>query len=181
MIVERTALEGLLLIRPDVFGDERGHFLESFNARKFAEATGLDVQFVQDNESRSAANVLRGLHLQRAPHAQGKLVRVVVGSVMDVCVDLRPDSPTFGRHVKVPLDDRKKEMLYVPEGFGHGFVSLQDGTIFTYKCTALYHPPAERIVKWDDPDLGIDWGVKDPVVSARDQAGRAFKEEPWAN
>ncbi|HEY0976213.1 MAG TPA: dTDP-4-dehydrorhamnose 3,5-epimerase [Flavobacteriales bacterium] len=181
MIVERTALEGLLLIRPDVFGDERGHFLESFNARKFADATGLDVQFVQDNESRSAANVLRGLHLQRAPHAQGKLVRVVVGSVMDVCVDLRPGSATFGRHVKLRLDDRGKEMLYVPEGFAHGFVSLEDGTIFTYKCTALYHPPAERILKWDDPDLGIDWGVKDPVVSARDRAGKAFKEEPWAN
>lgn len=178
--VERLALEGLLLIRPRVFGDERGYFLEPFNARAFAEATDLDVRFVQDNESRSAKNVLRGLHFQRPPHAQGKLVRVVTGAVLDVCLDIREGSATFGQHVKVRLDDRNKEQLYVPPGFAHGFVALEEGTIFSYKCTDYYHPPAERIVKWDDPGLSIDWEVTAPIVSARDQGGLPFVERPWA-
>jgi dTDP-4-dehydrorhamnose 3,5-epimerase len=181
MEVERTPLEGLLLLRPRVFADERGYFFEPFNERTFGSATGLDVRFVQDNESRSAAGVLRGIHLQRPPHAQAKLVRVVVGAVYDVCVDLREDSATFGRHFGARLDDRERSMLYVPEGFGHGFVSLEEGTIFSYKCTDLYHPASECIVKWDDPELAIDWGIADPVVSGRDRQGRPFAERPWRN
>lgn len=169
--VERTALEGLLILRPKVFRDDRGWFLESFNARAFAEATGLDTAFVQDNESLSQAGVLRGLHYQVAPWAQQKLVRVIQGAVLDVCVDIRPGSPTFGRHLKLELTGEEKTMLFIPAGFAHGFRTLRDGTIFSYKCSAYYHPPAERTLLWNDPALGIDWGIADPVLSPKDKAG----------
>ncbi len=171
MEIGRTPLEGLLVLRPKVFRDERGWFLESFNARAFKEATGLDPRFVQDNESRSQAGVLRGLHFQAPPRAQGKLVRVIVGAVLDVCLDIRPDSPTFGQHYKIELTGEEKNMLWIPEGFAHGFRTLEDATIFSYKCTDFYHPPSERTVLWNDPALGIDWGVTDPVLSAKDRAG----------
>lgn len=171
MKVETTPLEGLLVIRPKVFRDDRGWFLESFNRRVFKEATGLDPVFVQDNESRSQAGVVRGLHYQVAPHAQGKLVRVIAGAVLDVCLDIRRGSPTYGRHFKLVLTGEEKEMLWIPEGFAHGFNTLEDGTIFSYKCTAFYHPPSERTVLWNDPALGIDWGIDDPVLSAKDKAG----------
>lgn len=169
--IERTGLEGLLILRPKVFRDDRGWFLESFNMRAFAEATGVRTTFVQDNESLSQAGVLRGLHFQAAPFAQQKLVRVIQGAVLDVCVDIRRDSPTFGRHVTVELTGEEKTMLFIPEGFAHGFRTLRDGTIFSYKCSDYYHPPSERTLLWNDPALGIDWGIAEPILSAKDKAG----------
>ncbi len=171
MEVERTPLEGLLVLRPKVFRDARGWFLESFNARAFQAATGLEPAFVQDNESNSQAGVLRGLHFQAEPHGQGKLVRVITGAVLDVCLDIRPGSPTFGQHFALELTGEEKSMLWIPAGFAHGFRTLEDGTIFSYKCTGLYHPPSERTVLWNDPALGISWGITDPVLSAKDRAG----------
>lgn len=176
MTIEPTSLPGVLLIKPRIFSDERGRFLETFNQRAFSEATGLDLRPVQDNESRSHRHVLRGLHFQVAPHAQGKLVHVVRGAVLDVVVDIRPDSPTLGRHVRVPLDAEQRHMLWIPPGLAHGFTALEDDTVFAYKCTAYYHPASERTIRWDDPDLGIDWGVAHPIVSAKDRAGMGFKE-----
>lgn len=181
MRVERTPLEGLLTIHPRIFRDPRGYFFEPFNARAFAEATGVDVTFVQDNESRSEKGVLRGLHLQCPPHAQAKLVRVVAGAVHDVCVDIRPDSPTFGKHWAVRLDAEEKTMLYVPPGFAHGFVSLENGTVLSYKCSDYYAPAHERTIQWNDAELGIDWGVQDPVVSDRDRQGLSFAGRAWMN
>lgn len=174
MKVERTHLEGLLLLRPQVFGDARGWFLESFNTRTFRELTGATVEFVQDNESMSQAGVLRGLHYQEEPYAQAKLVRVVQGAVLDVVVDIRRASPTFGQHMAFQLDSKDKTMLFIPAGFAHGFRTLEDGTIFHYKCSAYYHPPSERTILWNDPALGIAWGIDDPVLSAKDKAGVPF-------
>ena len=171
MEIARTPLEGLLELRPKVFRDARGWFFESFNGNLFKEGTGLEPRFVQDNESQSQSGVLRGLHFQAPPHAQGKLVRVVKGAVLDVCLDIRPGSPTFGQHYKLELSGEAKNMLWIPEGFAHGFRTLEDGTIFSYKCTGYYHPPSERTVLWNDPALGIDWGIADPVLSAKDRAG----------
>ena len=171
MEIARTPLEGLLVLRPKVFRDARGWFLESFNGQLFKEATGLDPRFVQDNESESQAGVLRGLHFQAAPHGQGKLVRVVRGAVLDVCLDIRPGSATFGQHYKLELTGDEKNMLWIPEGFAHGFSTLENGTIFSYKCTDYYHPPSERTVLWNDPALGIEWGNREPVLSAKDRAG----------
>ncbi|HEX2618216.1 MAG TPA: dTDP-4-dehydrorhamnose 3,5-epimerase [Flavobacteriales bacterium] len=181
MRVERTPLEGLLVLHPRIFRDDRGYFFEPFNVRAFTEATGVQVIFVQDNESRSEAGVLRGLHLQCAPHAQAKLVRVVAGAVLDVCVDIRPDSPTFGKHFSVRLDAEAKNMLYVPTGFAHGFRALENGTILSYKCSDYYAPAHERTIQWNDPDLGIDWGVQDPIMSDRDQQGLSFASRAWMN
>ena len=174
MKVERTRLDGLLLLRPQVFGDARGWFLESFNTRSFHELTGAEATFVQDNESMSQAGVLRGLHFQAEPHAQAKLVRVVQGAVLDVCVDIRPESATYGHHLAFRLDSKEKAMLYIPAGFAHGFRTLEDGTIFHYKCSAFYHPPSERTILWNDPALGIDWGITDPLLSAKDKVGVPF-------
>jgi len=177
-LIERY-LDGLLLIRPKVFGDHRGYFFESFNERRFAEVTGQVVRFVQDNESRSARGVLRGLHIQARPHTQAKLVRVVSGAVLDVCVDVRPDSPTRGRHVKVRLDAEDKTMLYVPPGFAHGFLTLEDGTVFTYKCSNYYEPASERTLLWNDPELGIDWEVAEPALSDKDRVGTPLADLSW--
>jgi dTDP-4-dehydrorhamnose 3,5-epimerase len=171
MNVELTPLEGLLVIRPKVFRDARGWFLESFNKQAFEQATGLNTTFVQDNESLSQAGVLRGLHFQVEPNAQAKLVRVVRGAVLDVCLDIRPSSPTFGKHFKVELNGEDKTMLYIPEGFAHGFHTLVDDTVFSYKCTGYYHPPSERTILWNDPELDIDWGVGAPVLSDKDLGG----------
>jgi len=175
MEVARTELEGLLLLKPRIFQDDRGHFLETFNKRAFLEATGLDSPFVQDNESLSHRGVLRGLHFQLDPHAQGKLVRVTRGAVLDVVVDIRPGSPTLGRHFKTRLDADDKVMLWIPPGFAHGFLSLEENTVFCYKCTAYYHQPSERTIRWDDPDLGIAWGMDAPMVSGKDMDGHAFR------
>jgi dTDP-4-dehydrorhamnose 3,5-epimerase len=179
--VFKTRMDGLLRLRPRVFTDERGHFMEPFNSATFAQATGITDQFLQDNESRSTAGVLRGLHVQTAPHAQAKLVRVVKGAVLDVCVDLRPGSPTFGEHFSIRLDHVDHDMLYIPAGMAHGFLALEDDTIFAYKCSAYYAPAAERTILWNDPDLGIHWGVEKPLISAKDLAGSSFASRAWEN
>ncbi len=173
MQIERFDIDGILLMRPRVFSDERGSFMETWNEQAFRGIMG-DHGFVQDNESVSRKGVLRGLHFQLDPHAQGKLVRTISGAVLDVCVDIRSGSPTFGKHVKVRLDSRDRSMLWIPSGFAHGFVALEEDTIFAYKCTAPYHPAAERTVLWNDKDLGIDWGIDDPIVSEKDRKGHAF-------
>lgn len=170
MIVLQTSLPGVLLIEPKVFGDDRGFFLESWNARAFADA-GLDLAFVQDNHSRSARGVLRGLHYQ-LQNPQGKLVRVTAGAVFDVAVDLRRSSPHFGRWVGVELSEANKRMLWVPPGFGHGFVVLSETADFLYKCTQLYDGSDDRGVRWNDPAIGIDWPLNGmaPMLSAKDAA-----------
>ncbi|OOV99464.1 dTDP-4-dehydrorhamnose 3,5-epimerase [Pseudomonas sp. MF4836] len=176
MNVIPTDLPGVLILEPKVFGDERGFFYESFNARAFQEATGLDTQFVQDNHSRSQQGVLRGLHYQ-LENTQGKLVRVTVGEVLDVAVDIRRSSAHFGQWVAVRLSADNHRQLWVPEGFAHGFVVLSDFAEFLYKTTDYYTPSAERCIRWDDPDLAIDWQLTGtPTLSAKDQAGKRLNE-----
>ena len=167
MIVEKTPFKGLVVITSRVLKDDRGYFLESWNANVFAECR-LDYEFVQDNLSTSKANVIRGLHFQVEPMAQGKLVRVVKGAVLDVAVDLRKDQPTFGQHFKFVLDSVENKMLFIPPGFAHGFRSLEDETILFYKCTKPYSKNHERVIKWNDPTLAIDWGISEALVSERD-------------
>jgi dTDP-4-dehydrorhamnose 3,5-epimerase len=170
MKVTPTALDGVLILEPRVFGDERGFFLESFNQRVFDEAVGRHVEFVQDNHSRSQRGVLRGLHYQLPPHAQGKLVRVVRGSAFDVAVDIRSGSPTFGRWVGVTLDAENHRQLWIPPGFAHGFLALEDDTHFLYKTTAFYSRDCERAIRWNDSAIGIEWPVLDaaPLLAAKD-------------
>lgn len=174
MIVEKCAIEGLLLIKPSVYEDERGYFFESFNQKQFNSATGLNTQFVQDNESASQKDVLRGLHFQNPPHAQAKLVRVVRGAVRDVAVDLRKNSPTFGRYCSVLLTAENKHQFYIPEGFAHGFLSLEDGTVFSYKCSAYYNKESEQSLLWNDPDINIEWGINHPILSEKDEKNALF-------
>lgn len=174
MHVRQTAIEGLIELTPRVFEDERGHFFESYNKPLFA-SLGLSMDFVQDNQSFSVKGVLRGLHMQNEPHAQGKLVRVITGQVLDVAVDLRPDSPTFGQHETFLLDAKIGNMAYIPEGFAHGFVALED-SIFSYKCTDVYNKGAESGIIWNDPDLNINWGITDPIVSEKDQELKPLRE-----
>lgn len=159
MKVTKTFIEGLLLIEPDVHGDSRGYFMESFNARTFREATGIDADFVQDNESKSSYGVVRGLHFQRPPHAQAKLVRVVEGRALDVAVDLREGSETYGKHVAVELSEENHFQMYIPKGFAHGFSVLSEKVVFQYKCDDYYAPETEGALAWDDPDLAIDWRI----------------------
>jgi dTDP-4-dehydrorhamnose 3,5-epimerase len=172
MKVTPTAIEGVLIIEPKVFGDERGFFFESFNQRAFNEAVGHTVDFVQDNHSRSAKGVLRGLHFQRPPHAQGKLVRVTQGSVFDVAADTRTDSPTFGRWVGVELSGANHRQMWIPAGLAHGFLVTSDSADFLYKTTDYYRPESEGSVRWDDPDLAIAWPLDGitPALSAKDAA-----------
>jgi dTDP-4-dehydrorhamnose 3,5-epimerase len=167
MKFEELQLKDLILITPNVFGDERGFFLETYNKGIFKKA-GLEMEFIQDNHSCSSAGVIRGLHFQKKPFAQGKLVRASKGSILDVVVDLRADSPTYKKVAKVLLDDKDKRMLYVPEGFAHGFVSLEQCEV-QYKCTNLYDKDSESGIRWDDPELNIDWGILNPIVSTKDQ------------
>ncbi len=169
MEIERLSIPDLILIRPQVFSDERGYFFESFNKEIFAEKSGLRINFVQDNESLSNYGVLRGLHFQNPPYAQGKLVRVIRGSVQDVAVDIRRNSPTYGKHCSVILSGENKYQFYIPEGFAHGFLVLEDDTVFSYKCTNYYNRESESILKWNDPDLDIVWGIKEPVLSEKDR------------
>jgi dTDP-4-dehydrorhamnose 3,5-epimerase len=172
----QTAISDLLIIEPEVFGDNRGLFFESFNRREFAELIGRDVDFVQDNHSRSVKNVLRGLHYQ-IQRPQGKMVRVTQGTVLDVSVDIRISSPTFGQHVAVELSAENKRMLWVPEGFAHGFVVLSDTAEFLYKTTDYWHPEHERCIRWDEPDLAIDWQLQvAPTISVKDAQGKALAE-----
>ena len=169
MNVIETAIPGALIIEPKIFGDERGFFLETFQADRYAQA-GIVQPFVQDNLSRSARGTLRGLHFQN-PKPQGKLVTVLRGAVRDIVVDVRAGSPTFGKHVAVDLDDENRRQLWVPRGFAHGFVVRSDSADFFYKCDELYSPADEKVLRWNDPALGIDWGIEEPLLSARDKEG----------
>ncbi|MBP8168076.1 MAG: dTDP-4-dehydrorhamnose 3,5-epimerase [Azonexus sp.] len=172
MKVIRTTIPDLLILEPKVFGDDRGFFFESFNRRGFIEATGVEVDFVQDNHSKSAKNVLRGLHFQVVPREQGKLVRVVQGAVFDVAVDIRSDSSTFGRWVGETLSAENKKQMWVPAGFAHGFLTLTDTAEFLYKATDYYSPEGERCIAWNDPKIGIDWPLTaEPILSPKDRSG----------
>ncbi|MFT4771460.1 MAG: dTDP-4-dehydrorhamnose 3,5-epimerase [Cryomorphaceae bacterium] len=169
MKVVQNHISGLLTLEPNVFEDDRGYFIESFNKTAFKDATGVDVDFVQDNESMSNKDVLRGMHFQIPPFAQDKLLRVVRGSVIDVAVDLRQNSPTFGEYAKVLLSAKNKKQFFVPKGFAHGFLVLEDQTIFSYKCSNFYDRDSERSLKWNDPAIGINWDIDEPILSAKDR------------
>ena len=177
MKIHHTNLKNLLLIEPEIYEDERGYFYESFNSRKLLSLLNLkDNAFVQDNQSKSKKGVLRGLHFQKIPAEQGKLVRVVNGSVLDVVVDIRKDSETYGEHFSIKLSGENHKMLWIPSGFAHGFLSLEDDTIFCYKCTNYYSKEFERCIVWNDFDLNIDWGIENPIVSEKDQKGIEMKD-----
>lgn len=171
MEVIRTEIEGVVVLEPQIFRDDRGYFFESFSEREFKEKVA-DVHFVQDNESRSCYGVVRGLHFQKPPHAQAKLVRVIKGAVLDVAVDIRKGSPTFGRHVAVELTGDNHRQLFIPHGFAHGFSVLSDEVVFQYKCDNFYAPLSEGAIAWDDPDLGIDWKVPADKVTLSEKDRR---------
>ncbi len=173
MEIIETSIKDLLIIKPRVFADARGYFFESYNEGVFKK-NGIDVNFVQDNQSLSSTGVLRGLHFQAPPYAQGKLVRVITGAVLDIAVDIRKNSPTYGQHVAIELTEENKTMFYIPPGFAHGFLTLKDNTIFSYKCTHLYHKESEGTVLWNDQDLNINWNFNNPLLSEKDIAGTPF-------
>ena len=175
MNVIETRVKGVKLIEPKVFGDQRGFFLETFQRDRYQEMLDIDLEFVQDNHSRSSQGVLRGLHFQTA-RPQGKLVRVVRGEVFDVGVDIRPDSPSFKQWVGVTLSEENKNQLWVPPGLAHGFVVISEFADFEYKCTDYYDPANEGCLIWNDPDVGIEWPVAEPRLSAKDQLGKTFSE-----
>ncbi len=177
MNVIRTDIEGLVIIEPRLFKDQRGYFFESFSEREFAEKVA-PVHFVQDNESKSSYGVLRGLHFQKPPYAQAKLVRVVKGCVLDVAVDLRKGSPTYGKHFSVELSEDNHRQLFIPRGFAHGFCVLSEEVIFQYKCDNYYAPQSEGALRWNDPDLAIDWKIPsgDIILSDKDKSNPVFKE-----
>lgn len=178
MTIEKTSLEGCCVLTPNVIKDERGYFFESFNKEKFKSLTGLDVDFVQDNQSKSSKGVLRGLHFQKGEYAQAKLVRVLKGSVLDVAVDLRPNSKTFGESFSIQLDTNNNKQLFVPRGFAHGFVVLEDDTIFSYKCDNFYNKESEGGLIYNDADLKIDWILNQEslILSQKDLKLPSFKE-----
>lgn len=178
MRILKTDIEGVLIIEPQLFEDKRGYFFEAFSERKFAELTGIETRFVQDNESRSAVGVVRGLHFQLPPFAQSKLVRVVRGAILDVAVDIRRGSPTFGKHIAVELSEHNHRQLFIPRGFAHGFSVLEGDAIVEYKCDNYYAPEAEGAIRWNDATIAIDWKVADSevVVSAKDKANPLFEE-----
>ena len=178
MEVIKTEIEGVFVIEPKIFGDERGYFFESFNEREFLEKTGLNIHFVQDNESKSRYGVLRGLHFQLPPFTQSKLVRVVNGKVLDVVVDIRKGSPTYGKFEMCELTEENHRQFFVPKGLAHGFVVLSDNAVFQYKCDEFYHPEAEGAIVWDDPDIAIPWPVsaKDFLLSEKDKHNPLFKD-----
>ena len=175
MKISKTNIHGLIIVEPQIFKDDRGCFFESWNLKKFQEI-GINDNFVQDNHSVSKRGVLRGLHFQNPPYAQAKLVRVITGSVLDVVVDLRNNSSTYGKHFSVVLSDNNLKSLYVPKGFAHGFVALEDDTIFSYKCSDMYNKESEGCLMWNDKDLGIDWNVSNPIISLKDKEGLHFKD-----
>lgn len=175
MDIIKPPIEGLLVIKPRVFGDDRGYFFESWSKKAYKNI-GLDLDFVQDNQSLSQKGVLRGLHFQNPPFEQGKLVRVIKGSVIDVAVDIRKSSKTYGEHFVIKLSAENKTSFWIPPGFAHGFVALEDGTIFSYKCTEFYNKDAEDALLWNDLDLNINWGVETPLVSEKDMVAGSFKE-----
>jgi dTDP-4-dehydrorhamnose 3,5-epimerase len=175
MQIVKNLIDGLLVIKPDVFEDQRGYFFESFNEEKFRQL-GIDVKFLQDNESKSGKGVLRGLHFQVPPFEQGKLVRVIKGAVLDVAVDLRKSSPTYGQWASIELSEKNKWMYWIPAGFAHGFLTLEENTIFFYKCTQVYHKESERGISWNDTDLKINWGATQPLISEKDKTAGKFKD-----
>ena len=177
MEIIKTNIEDVLILKPKVFGDKRGYFLESFSEREFCSQV-REIRFVQDNESCSVRNVVRGLHFQKPPFSQSKLVRVVKGKVLDVSVDIRKGSPTFGQHVAVELSDENHLQLFIPRGFAHGFAVLSDEVIFQYKCDEFYAPQSEGALAWDDPDLGIDWKVPadEVILSPKDMSNPRLRD-----
>lgn len=178
MEVIKTGINGVFIIEPKIFGDDRGYFFESFNEREFSEKTGLNIHFVQDNESKSRYGVLRGLHFQLPPYTQSKLVRVVNGKVLDVVVDIRKGSPTYGKYEMCELTEENHRQFFVPKGMAHGFVVLSDTAVFQYKCDDFYHPEAEGAIAWDDPDIAIQWPVsaKDVILSEKDKRHPLLKD-----
>jgi dTDP-4-dehydrorhamnose 3,5-epimerase len=175
MEIIETKIKDLLIIHPKIFGDARGYFFESYNEEDFKKQ-GINVKFIQDNQSLSNKGVLRGLHFQAPPYDQGKLVRVITGAVLDVAVDIRKNSPTYGEHIGIELTAENKTMFYIPPGFAHGFLTLQDNTIFSYKCTNLYNKSSEGTVLWNDTDLKINWNISNPLLSEKDLIGTKFKD-----
>ncbi|PKP32430.1 MAG: dTDP-4-dehydrorhamnose 3,5-epimerase [Bacteroidetes bacterium HGW-Bacteroidetes-16] len=175
MEIIKTNIPDLYIVKPTVFEDHRGYFFESYNKEVFLRH-GIDQNFVQDNESKSQKNVLRGLHFQKPPFAQGKLVRVIRGSVLDVAVDIRKSSPTYGKWASIELTQENKWMYWVPPGFAHGFVTLEDNTTFFYKCTNMYNKESEGNILWNDPDLNIDWKISQPILSEKDIIAPLFKD-----
>lgn len=177
MKIIETEIDGLVIVEPEIFGDNRGYFFESFSERDFNSQV-RQVRFVQDNESKSSRGVLRGLHFQKPPYAQSKLVRVVKGAVLDVAVDIRKGSPTFGRHTSVELNETNHRQVFIPRGFAHGFVVLSDEAIFQYKCDNFYVPQSEGAIAWDDPDLGIDWLIpsEEVILSSKDVSNPRLKD-----
>ena len=173
MKIIKTPIQGLLVLQPNVFKDERGHFFESWSKQEFKNI-GLELDFVQDNQSLSQKGVLRGLHFQNPPFSQGKLVRVIKGSVLDVAVDIRKESSTYGQHFSIELSEENKTMFWLPPGFAHGFITLEDDTIFSYKCTKVYNKESEGALLWRDNDLRINWGIDSPIVSEKDQIAPNF-------
>lgn len=178
MAIIKTPIEGVVIIEPKIFSDDRGYFFESYNEAQLAEEGGITAHFVQDNESCSSYGVLRGLHFQRPPHAQAKLVRVVRGRVLDVAVDIRSGSPTYGKYVSVELSEDNHRQLFLPRGMAHGFVVLSDKAIFQYKCDNQYHPESEGGIIWNDPTIAIDWGIEPSAVtlSEKDTKSPLFTE-----
>ena len=174
MNITKTFIQGLIIIEPQIFKDSRGCFFESWNAKKFKQL-GINEVFVQDNQSVSSKGVLRGLHFQNPPYAQAKLVRVIEGSVLDVAVDLRKNSPTYGKHVSVILSEQNNKSFFIPKGFAHGFLSLEDNTVFNYKCSDYYNKESEGSLLWNDEDLKIDWQIDNPLVSEKDLQADLFK------
>jgi len=175
MEVKKVTIPGLLIIQPDVFYDSRGYFFESYNKSKFNKI-GLDVAFVQDNQSFSSKGILRGLHFQNPPFAQGKLLSVARGAVLDVAVDIRKDSEFYGKYFSVILSEENKTMFWIPPGFAHGFLALENNTLFTYKCTYEYNKESEAAIRWNDPDVKINWNVTNPVISEKDANAPLFKD-----
>lgn len=175
MEVVSTPIDGLKIIKPTIFRDDRGYFFESYNEKTF-KSNGILDDFVQDNQSRSCKGVVRGLHFQRPPYAQAKLVRVIKGAVMDVAVDIRRNSPTYGNYFSVVLTEENQWQFYLPVGFAHGFAALEDDTIFSYKCGAFYNKDSEGCILFDDPDIGIDWKIDNPLTSEKDRGGVRLKD-----
>ncbi len=173
MEFEETSLERLIVIKPKIYRDQRGLFFESFNQEHF-KTHDIPVFFAQDNQSLSNKNVLRGMHFQNPPHEQGKLVRVICGKVQDIVVDIRKSSKTYGSHFSIELSGENNTMMWIPPGFAHGFLALEDNTIFSYKCTALYNRDAEDCILWNDPGLGLAWQCNNPILSEKDQNGKSF-------
>lgn len=170
-----TGFEGLYIIQPKVFKDDRGYFFESYNGELFNKL-GLNLNFIQDNQSLSNKGIIRGMHFQQPPHAQGKLVRVIKGAVQDVVIDIRKNSKTYGQHLSVDLTEENFTMMYIPQGFAHGFATLENQTIFAYKCTDVYHPETEGGLAWDDAAFNIQWKIEDPIMSPKDKLYQPFSE-----